>query len=73
MAATSFYFKAIAADGKPRTGTLAGDNERKVALELRRQRLLAAHRPEVNMAVRGKTIYLSTAKLPNRGRPPKAG
>lgn len=37
------------------------------------KRAIAAHRPEVNMAVRGKTIYLSTAKLPNRGRPPKAG
>ena len=43
MAATSFYFKAIAADGKPRTGTLAGDNERKVALELRRQGLIPVY------------------------------
>jgi hypothetical protein len=37
------------------------------------KRAIAAHRPDVNMAVRGRTIYLSTAKLPNRGRPRKAG
>jgi hypothetical protein len=39
------------------------------------KRVIGAHRPDVNMAVRGRTIYLSTAKLPGarRGRPPKAG
>lgn len=39
------------------------------------KRVIAAHRPEVNMAIRGRTIYLSTAHLPGarRGRPPKAG
>jgi general secretion pathway protein F len=35
----SFYFKAVAADGKLRTGTLAGDTEKVVANELRRQGL----------------------------------
>jgi hypothetical protein len=39
------------------------------------KRAIAAHRPDVYMAIRGRTIYLSTAKLPGsrRGRPPKAG
>jgi hypothetical protein len=39
------------------------------------KRVIAAHRPDVNMAIRGRTIYVSTATLPGarRGRPPKAG
>lgn len=37
--ATTFHFRAIAADGKVRTGTLAGEDERKIANELRRQGL----------------------------------
>jgi len=36
---TSFFFKAVAADGKLRTGTLAGETEKSVAAELRRQGL----------------------------------
>ena len=35
----SFHFKAVAADGKPRTGTLNADTEKSVALELRKQGL----------------------------------
>ncbi len=35
----SFYFKAVASDGKLRTGTLAGPDEKAVASELRRQGL----------------------------------
>jgi hypothetical protein len=39
------------------------------------KRAIAAHRPDANMAIRGRTIYLSTAKLPGGrgGRKPKAG
>ncbi len=38
------------------------------------KRVIAVHRPDVNMAIRGRTIYASTAKLPGaRGRKPKAG
>ena len=38
------------------------------------KRVIAAHRPDVNMAIRGRTIYVSTANLPGgRGRKPKAG
>ncbi len=37
------------------------------------KRAVAAHQPPVHVAVRGRTIYLSTGKLPGgRGRPPKA-
>jgi len=36
------------------------------------KRAIAAHKPETNMAIRGRTIYISTAKLPGgRGRKPK--
>ncbi|HKW13946.1 MAG TPA: type II secretion system F family protein [Candidatus Krumholzibacteria bacterium] len=35
----SYYFKAVASDGKLRTGTLSADNERRVAVELKRQGL----------------------------------
>ncbi len=32
------------------------------------KRAIAAHRPEANMAIRGRTIYLSTARLPGARR-----
>src|SRR3954471_15241071 len=35
----SFYFKAVAADGKLRTGSLSGENDKAVARELRKQGL----------------------------------
>lgn len=36
---TSFYFKAVASDGKVRTGTLHAESDKRVAVELRRQGL----------------------------------
>ena len=36
---SSFYFKAVAADGKLRTGSLSGDSDKAVARELRKQGL----------------------------------
>src|SRR4051812_44814352 len=36
---SSFYFKAIAADGKLRTGSLSGESDKSVARELRKQGL----------------------------------
>ncbi len=36
---TSYYFKAVGSDGKVRTGTLTGENDRRVAQELRKQGL----------------------------------
>ena len=35
----SFYFKAVAADGKLRTGNLSGESDKAVARELRKQGL----------------------------------
>jgi hypothetical protein len=38
------------------------------------KKAIAAHRPGTSMAIRGRTIYISTGPLPGgRGRPPKAG
>jgi general secretion pathway protein F len=37
--ATNYYFRAVAADGKLRTGVLNGDTDKIVAAELRRQGL----------------------------------
>src|SRR5438105_12748028 len=36
---SSFYFKAVAADGKLRTGSLSGESDKAVARELRKQGL----------------------------------
>src|SRR5262249_19826564 len=36
---TSFYFKAVAADGKLRTGSLTGENDKAIVRELRKQGL----------------------------------
>lgn len=36
---TSYYFKAVASDGKLRTGTLSAESDRRVAVELRKQGL----------------------------------
>jgi general secretion pathway protein F len=40
---TSFHFKAVAGDGKARTGKLSGESERSVAQELRRQGLIPVY------------------------------
>jgi hypothetical protein len=38
------------------------------------KKAVAAHKPGTNMAIRGRTIYLSSGKLPGgRGRRPKGG
>ena len=39
----SFYFKAVAADGKLRTGRLQGETEKAIAAELRRQGLIPVY------------------------------
>ena len=41
--ATTFHFRAVASDGKVRTGTLSGDNDKAVAGELRRQGLIPVY------------------------------
>jgi hypothetical protein len=38
------------------------------------KKAISGHKPGTNMAIRGRTIYLSTGSLPGgRGRRPKAG
>jgi hypothetical protein len=47
--------------------------EKAPTMKLSVKKVVAAHRPGVSVAVRGRTIYLSTGKLPSgRGRPPKS-
>ncbi len=41
--ATAYYFKAVASDGKLRTGTLTAEDDRWVARELRRQGLIPVY------------------------------
>src|SRR5450631_3235291 len=41
--ATTFFFRAVASDGKPRTGTLTAENDKVVASELRRQGLIPVY------------------------------
>jgi general secretion pathway protein F len=41
--ATTFYFRAVASDGKARTGTLTAENDKLVASELRRQGLVPVY------------------------------
>ncbi|PYT14646.1 MAG: type II secretion system protein GspF [Acidobacteria bacterium] len=41
--ATTFHFKAIASDGKVRTGTLAAETDKSVAQELKRQGLIPVY------------------------------
>jgi hypothetical protein len=50
-------------------------SEKVYTMRLAVKKVIANHRPDVNMAVRGRTIYVSTVKLPGarRGRPPKGG
>jgi len=41
--ATTFFFRAVASDGKPRTGTLTAETDKIVASELRRQGLIPVY------------------------------
>ena len=47
--------------------------EKVPTMRLAVKKVIAAHRPDASMAIRGRTIYISTARLPGarRGRPPK--
>jgi general secretion pathway protein F len=41
--ATTYFFRAVASDGKPRTGTVTAETDKLVALELRRQGLIPVY------------------------------
>ena len=59
---TSYFFKAVASDGKVRTGTLAADSGNRVAQELRKQGLTPVY---VGLQQQKTTLEL---KLPSFGR-----
>jgi type II secretory pathway component PulF len=54
----TFYFRAVASDGKVRTGSLAGDNDKIVVRELRKQGLTPVY---VGVSPKGSSIQI---KLP---------
>ena len=58
----TFFFRAVAADGRMRSGSLAGDNEKLIARELRKQGLTPIY---VGIAPKGSSFDL---KLPSFGR-----
>jgi general secretion pathway protein F len=60
--ATSFFFRAVASDGKVRTGSLSGDNEKLIARELRKQGLTPIY---VGVAPKSASLEL---KLPTLGK-----
>src|SRR5262245_5273653 len=61
MATSTYFFRAVAADGKVRTGSLAGDSENLIARELRKQGLTPIY---VGPQPKGASIQL---KLPSFG------
>src|SRR5436190_5351295 len=60
--ASTFFFRAVASDGKVRTGSLSGDNEKLIARELRKQGLTPIY---VGVAPKSASLEL---KLPSFGK-----
>src|SRR5580700_10596172 len=61
--ATTFHFRAVASDGKLRTGTLTAENDKSVAKELRRQGLVPVY-----VGLEQKKAFEVTMPAFNRGR-----
>jgi general secretion pathway protein F len=59
--ATTFFFRAVASDGKARTGTLTAENDKLVASELRRQGLIPVY---IGLEKKSRGVEL---KLPSFG------
>ena len=57
----TFFFRAVAADGKVRSGSLAGDSEKTVAVDLRKQGLIPVY---VGVAPKGSSFEI---KMPDWG------
>ena len=57
----TFFFRAVASDGKVRTGSLVGENENRIARELRKQGLMPIY---VGLAAKGNAFEI---KLPSFG------
>src|SRR3954469_10340440 len=62
--ATTFFFRAVAADGKPRTGTVTAETDKLVDVELRRQGLIPVS-IGLEKAAKGFELKLPTF---NRGK-----
>jgi general secretion pathway protein F len=60
--ASTFFFRAVASDGKIRTGSLTGDNDKAIARELRKQGLTPVY---VGVAPKSSSIEI---KLPTFGK-----
>jgi len=58
----TFFFRAVASDGKVRSGSLTGDNEKLIARELRKQGLTPIY---VGVAPKGASLEI---KLPSFGK-----
>src|SRR3982751_487603 len=59
--ASTFFFRAVASDGKVRSGSLSGDDEKLIARELRKQGLTPVY---VGVAPKSASIEI---KLPSFG------
>ena len=59
----TFYFRAVAADGRMRSGSLAGDNERAVTRELRKQGLTPVY---VGASAKSPALQLKLPALGHR-------
>src|SRR5215471_9228105 len=59
--ASTFFFRAVASDGKVRTGSVSGDNEKLIARELRKQGLTPIY---VGVAPKSTNLEI---KLPSFG------
>src|SRR5947209_5093549 len=57
----TFFFRAVASDGKVRSGSLTGDNEKLIARELRKQGLTPIY---IGVAPKGSSLEI---KLPSFG------
>src|SRR5260370_15004970 len=58
----TFFFRAVASDGKVRSGSLTGDNEKVIARELRKQGLTPIY---VGIGPKGSALEI---KLPSFGK-----
>jgi len=62
---TTYFFRAVASDGKLRTGSLSGDNEKLIARELRKQGLTPVY---VGVAPKSSGIDLKLPQFSGRRR-----
>lgn len=66
--ATAYFFKAVASDGKVRTGTLTAESDKRAATELRRQGLIPVYVGATRQEARGLAARLNFNYVPGRRR-----